>query len=89
MSSAFDVGQHCQSCDAQTIWAETEKGRRMLVDAEPAPAGTVLLLLSRTAQAPLARIVKAELAFGRTDLRLAHFATCPEAGAHRRKRGRS
>jgi len=31
----------CESCDAVVFWARTERGRAMLVDAEPHPEGNL------------------------------------------------
>jgi hypothetical protein len=75
----------CRSCAAPVIWAVTEAGRPMPVDAEPAPDGTVRLE-DRGGPQPLARVVPAAKRFGVTGLRKSHFATCPEAGAWRRRR---
>ncbi|MDQ5870771.1 MAG: hypothetical protein M3547_01010 [Acidobacteriota bacterium] len=33
----------CRSCGAVVIWAETEKGKRMPVDAKPSPTGNFKL----------------------------------------------
>jgi hypothetical protein len=78
------VGQHCKSCPAEVIWAETEQGRATLVDAAPDPDGSVDVL-ARAGRSPLA-VVVAEGERGGKVLRLSHFATCPGAEAHRRSR---
>lgn len=81
----------CRSCHAPVIWAVTEKAKSMPVDAEPSEAGT--LALERRDRIgglpggapPLARVVRPDLRFGRTDLRTSHFATCPQAGRWRKR----
>lgn len=86
-----DLAEHrsrCKSCQARVIWTWTEHGKRMQVDDGPAPNGNVWLETSG------GRIVSAVLgngdarrrrALGQT-LYLAHFATCPNANQHRRRR---
>lgn len=66
----------CRSCGARIIWATTEHGRAMPVDAEPSEHGNVELR-SRAAD-PLAVVVSKERRAGRTDLRTSHFTTCPQ-----------
>jgi len=88
----------CRSCKAPILWALTETGKRMPVDAEPVEGGNILLSHRQAATAPVAVVQ------GRDDieqlrkqheqspqdgpLRLftSHFATCPYAGQHRRPR---
>ena len=87
----------CTSCQAQIIWGRTAMGRNLPVDASPAAGGTVALQpgsgvpVTRPGRSgppavpPQARVVPAKLAFGRTDLRCPHWASCPYANSHRRK----
>jgi len=75
--------EKCRTCEAPIIWAVTERGKPMPVDAEPTPDGTVLL-------EPLglgfrARVLPAHRAFGRKDLRKSHFVLCPDAPKWRRR----
>lgn len=88
---------HCKSCDAQIVWAVTENGRRMPVDADPVPAGTILLRHLNVGEPPVAHVTtkteRAELetqAVNRGDtfrLFVSHFATCPNATTHRQRPG--
>jgi hypothetical protein len=87
----------CASCKAPVIWAMTENGKRMPVDAEPVESGTILLSHRLPAQPPVALVQRAAgLAKLRAEherspqegpLRLftSHFATCPHADQHRRR----
>lgn len=77
----------CGSCDAPIIWASTVKGRPMPVDAEPDPDGNILLH-ARPGRGPLAEVVPAgqDGLIAGEQLRLSHFATCPNADQHRRPR---
>lgn len=76
--------EKCKSCPALVIWAVTERGKRMPVDPDPAPGGNVLL--TEQYGQLTAVVVPAHRAFGRTDLRMSHFVTCPNADQHRRRR---
>lgn len=77
----------CRSCRRPILWAITANGHRAPVDSVPVPAGN--LRLSRT-QAGVTRrvelLVGVELERARSAgerLYLSHFATCPDAAAHR------
>ena len=69
----------CKSCHRAILWAVTEKGRRVPLDPEPTPEGR-FMLEGETA----INIGQAHLADGipRYD---SHFASCPHAGAWRRR----
>lgn len=79
-----------ETCRRAIIWARTEKGRSMPVDAAPTDQGTVRLF--RYQGVVQARVVTAEEADRmRQDplavpLRTAHFATCPASDAWRVRR---
>lgn len=62
----------CHSCGDRIIWCLTDKGRRMPVDVDPTPDGSLLL---STGRVPIATTVSRG---GRGDqlLHKAHFATC-------------
>jgi hypothetical protein len=92
----------CKACGAEIIWAVVEEsGLRMPVNPEPTPDGNVLLSVVVQGGARrvgiggvfcpagtlLARILKKgeEVDEGRPR-RVAHFTTCPKAGAFRKKR---
>jgi hypothetical protein len=74
----------CRSCSAQVIWATTDKGKAMPVDAEPAEKGNVALSTNDKGRV-IARVVPPHLAFGRKDLRLSHFVRCPQARQWRQR----
>ena len=78
----------CRSCGAAAIWAMTTKGRMMLVDAEPSDEGNVLLV-ERPGQMPQAQVMTKRDQGSLLELeplRMAHFATCPNADSWRRNR---
>jgi len=75
----------CGSCAALIIWATTERLKLMPVDVEPVAGGTIAI--DHRDGRTYARVVDAKHLFGRTDLHKSHFATCPDAGSWRRKRG--
>lgn len=67
----------CRSCGARVVWAVTEHGRRMPLDAEPVAGGTFTLTTSR-GELVATSTPGVELGY------VSHFATCPQAGAWRR-----
>lgn len=81
--------EQCRTCRHPIIWTQTERGKDMPVDAEPAPGGTIALCWSESRNHPtvLSTVVTAKLAFGHTNLRKSHFASCPQAGKWRRRGG--
>jgi hypothetical protein len=90
MAELFRVEQ-CRSCHQPIIWAEVlATGKRMPVDAEPPlQGGNVVLDHRGPGNPPAARVLTptqlATTAFGRKDLRTAHFARCPQADGWRRR----
>jgi hypothetical protein len=75
----------CRSCGAPVLWAVTAEGKRMPVDAEPAPAGN--LIVDQTARPWTVRVVPPDdLLIGDPPRYLSHFATCPHANEHRKLR---
>lgn len=75
----------CRTCKAPVIWTTTTKGRRMPVDAEPVQAheGGSLFRLIEDDDEVLAEYVPASQLAREPDLYVSHFATCPNADAHR------
>lgn len=69
----------CSSCQAPIVWAITDSGRRMPVDAQPHEDGTVVLTYETSFVA--ARVDPTYTG----PKHLSHFATCPNAGQHRRR----
>lgn len=72
---------HCRSCGAPIEWAITVNGRRIPLDLEATPSGN-LIVVDGTARPPRDDEDRPFL------MRVSHFATCPTAGVHRRKRAR-
>lgn len=67
----------CRSCNAPIIWALTESGRQMPVDAEPSERGNLMLVRQGTSV-----VVKVQAPA--PGLHRPHFATCPQAESWRR-----
>jgi hypothetical protein len=72
----------CKSCRRPVIWAVTESGKRMPVDYNEHEGGNVFLYPNRkvvigkqTDETPMY-----------ATRHFSHFATCPNAGKHRRTR---
>lgn len=80
----------CRSCGAEVVWAVTEAGRRMPIDAQPVDGGNVILHPAERGQSPTATVVGKQpqpSLFGDDGPRYtSHFATCPNAAEHRKAR---
>lgn len=63
----------CRSCGAVIIWAQTENGKRIPLDAE-----------SEKRFVALCRIEDDTPVVALRHTHLSHFATCPNASAHRK-----
>lgn len=75
----------CRTCGAEIIWTETEKGRRMPVDADPESIGTFRLEdRPGDSNGPLAIFIPEEDRRCAPDLHASHFATCAQAAQWRR-----
>jgi hypothetical protein len=72
----------CRSCHAQIRWVKMGGTTPMAVDALPANDGSVLILVNGNARV----VPVADRARCVTPLYKSHFATCPNAVAHRRRR---
>lgn len=79
----------CRSCGAAIIWATvTPSGKTMPVDAEPHPEGTVRWhqdggnVVEVLGGELLATVREIGAAIGA--MHRSHFATCPNAAAHRK-----
>jgi hypothetical protein len=78
-----DRPTRCGSCGAAIVWAITEGGGRMPVDAEPTPEGNLRLFRKREG-GTLSVVVCAPGSQPR--LFRPHFATCPDTESWRRRR---
>lgn len=86
---AIDVKSTCRSCGARLLWAITEKGRSIPLDRNPVPDGNIEIEEFEEGP-PMSRVVsrQRELSpglFPATRYK-SHFATCPEASQHRRRK---
>lgn len=84
-----DVKPTCRSCRAPLLWALTEKGRRIPLDRNSVPDGNIEL--EETDEGPpMSRVVPREdrilPGFFHTPRYKSHFATCPNAKRHRRRK---
>jgi hypothetical protein len=67
------------------VWAITEAGKRVPLDAEPVPDGNVLVIGERMGS-PLVTVGTPPGLLEPPGTRyVAHFATCPDAGEWRRR----
>jgi hypothetical protein len=81
----------CRSCRRSIIWARTERGKKMPLDARPVelavtgdgPARALFVLRDRESRdGPLA--IAAWGLHGLEDHYRSHFSSCPQADEHRR-----
>jgi len=74
---------HCRSCNAVIVWAQTEMGKWMPVDALPNDAGNIMLVARPNSRTPLAvyltkdQIAAFDGSLQRHRLHHSHFVTCP------------
>lgn len=86
----------CRSCSARMRWTTTTKGKRMPVDLLPVEApveGNVMLALLDEPDSNGTRLQSYVIGAGDRPVEGAlrfrsHFATCPNAGAHRRPKSK-
>lgn len=77
----------CNSCYAEIIWAVTESGKRIPLDAVPG-SGNVALSWGRPGESPHSVTLSGpdrEHA-DKSTLYTAHFVTCPNAEKHRNRK---
>jgi hypothetical protein len=72
----------CRSCHRQVRWAQTADGKNMPLDVFPSPDGSILLIANGRCRV----VPEAMRATCVAPLFKSHFATCPNAAAHRSKR---
>lgn len=83
---ATDTRAKCRACDAPIIWAVTERGKAMPLDADPDPAGNVIMtgankVGSNGHAGPEIKVLgnTADMFGGEPEVRyMPHHATCPE-----------
>jgi hypothetical protein len=84
----------CNSCGARIIWARTVTGKKMPIDADPVGAeeGGIELEIDPERDEPvepLARVLGYVTRVAREAVGIpiyrSHFASCPNAAAHRKK----
>jgi hypothetical protein len=77
----------CRSCRAPIIWGETAAGKRLSMDATPVPAGKWWIErhrgVPRLIYVPDAMTAR-QLGVKPEELRVPHFATCPQAPSWRK-----
>lgn len=79
----------CKSCDAPVRWAKTVAGKSIPLDPVPTNTGNIRLVQGGgtdgglLAEVMTGDVLAEHLARGKTTY-TTHFATCPNAKAHRR-----
>lgn len=75
----------CRSCEARILWIETERGKKMPLDAEPVEMGNVVLIKLTDGREVARYLNPANVEIyddGRPRF-TSHFATCPQAAGWR------
>jgi hypothetical protein len=76
------MAEKCKSCGALIIWATTQSGKLMPLNAEPDPKGNLAISRWATVVAVHQRTDLTETQGMPTHT--SHFATCPNAAGHRK-----
>lgn len=72
----------CRSCGAPIVWALTEQGKRMPLDAL---VTTVMAMFNESGPITVANIATAdEISWRQVKGHVSHFATCPQADRWRK-----
>ena len=75
----------CRSCKAPILWlVNTSTQRAAPIDAEPSPAGNILVLDERTYRV-LRPVELGNPEIGQGRRHTSHFQTCPDAAKFKRK----
>lgn len=85
------IPNECGACGAPIVWARTQRGERMPVDAEPHPELGNVILSGQPPHVTAGVLSKGQAAGARSvgqRLHLSHFATCPKAGEFRKPKRR-
>jgi hypothetical protein len=77
------MSTNCRSCGADILWVWSIRHKKMPVDAEPSERGNLILT-----DAPGGGSMAVRARDGDRELYTSHFATCPNAKAHRKPRVR-
>lgn len=74
------------TCGAPIIWAvTTTREGKMPIDPVPLATGGNIVLRDTGGDAPLAVVLTVAQQFGRRNLHVSHFVTCPHSTRHRKK----
>jgi hypothetical protein len=77
----------CKSCEQPIRWVKTEQGQPMPLDPEPRPDGNIVLRRLAFEGPLIAHYLAAgEEPAADEERYVSHFATCPNAAAHRKQR---
>ena len=75
---------NCKSCGAEIRWVRTPAGKMMPLDAKPTPEGNVVVVRGIGYAGTSKYTGDPNLLPGEEFRYTSHFATCPQAGQHRR-----
>ncbi len=78
---------NCRSCTRPIVWATTDDGKSIPVDASADPEGNVVLTRTQFGGVRVT-VLDQESLFDDGTRRKSHFATCPDADSWRSRRSR-
>lgn len=76
----------CRSCRAPVTWAITDLGNRIPLDLTPVADGNIVVIGHQAGTTVVRVVTIDEPAPAGAPRYVSHFATCPNADAHRRGR---
>lgn len=76
----------CRSCGAPMWWATTEAGKAIPLDDQPTPDGNLAVHRDPNGVLHARGLVLDEEPLEHEHRATSHFATCPHANQHRRRR---
>lgn len=68
----------CRDCGAEVKWVKTQRGKKMPVDTEPAPAGVAAFELVGAVETLAFYVSEKRRATHAGDVYQSHFQTCPD-----------
>jgi hypothetical protein len=81
----------CRSCEAEIVWVKmVVSGKNMPLDADPDPEHGNIIVTKEGYGIPLTSLTGPSRDAAKrcgVELRVSHFATCPNADQHRRRLG--
>lgn len=79
----------CSTCERPILWALSERGKPIPIDPQPRADGNIVLRALGGVEDRVAHVLKPDETASAEPRYVSHFATCPQAETHRRRRQRA